>query len=72
VGAALAANGASAPSLLATQFRSVGPFSSKMNRFHCCPIKDEFASRGLKLWRNVPVFFRIWDIARWAGSYIAN
>jgi hypothetical protein len=28
--------------------------------------KDEFAGHGLKRWRNVPVFLRIWDIARWA------
>ncbi len=25
--------------------------------------KDEFPGRGLKRWRNVPAFLRIWDIA---------
>jgi len=34
--------------------------------------KDEFPGRGLKRWRNVLVFSRIWDIARWAGSYNSN
>ncbi len=34
--------------------------------------KDEFPDGGLKRWRNVPAFLRIWDIARWAGSYTAN
>jgi hypothetical protein len=34
--------------------------------------KDEFASRGLKRSRNVPVFLQIRGIARWAGSYITN
>ena len=34
--------------------------------------KDEFPGGGLKRWRDVPVFLRIWDIARWAGSYISN
>jgi hypothetical protein len=34
--------------------------------------KDEFARRGLKRSRNVPVFLQIRDIARWAGSYNAN
>ena len=34
--------------------------------------KDEFAGRGLKRWRNVPIFSRNLDIARWAGSYNAN
>jgi len=37
---------------------------------------NEFPGRGLKRWRNDPVFSRVWDIAarrsnfaRWAGSY---
>jgi hypothetical protein len=33
---------------------------------------DEFPGHVLKCWRNVSVFSRLWDIARWAGSYIAK
>jgi predicted dithiol-disulfide oxidoreductase (DUF899 family) len=31
--------------------------------------KDEFPGGGLKRRRDVPVYLRIWDIARWAGTY---
>ena len=34
--------------------------------------KDELPGGVLKRWRDIPVFLRVWDIARWAGSYIAN
>jgi hypothetical protein len=46
--------------------------SSKIRFDPLLPDKEEFAERGLKRWRNVSVTLRNWDIARWAGSYIAN
>jgi len=31
--------------------------------------KNQLLGRGLQCLCNVLVFWRIWDIARWAGSY---
>jgi hypothetical protein len=53
----------------------VATCTSVSNKSQSCTLlshKDEFAGRGLKRWRDVQEFSRIWGIARWAGSYIVN